>query len=89
MKEIESKGAPNKSTVGAIGDIYTDTISGNKYVLEFIIHVRSYRKAEEQYIWKPVVASTSEGDAKTLIDVETGTAYILEVVNGRMTMREA
>jgi hypothetical protein len=35
MAKIKEQGTPTKSTVGAIGDIYIDTLTGDKYRCTF------------------------------------------------------
>lgn len=93
MAQINNNGAPDKNTVGSIGDIYVDNITGNKYKLESIINISSHEKQSCYYVWKLVpedVANSGSGSGSsgvsTLIDTATGDSYELEVTNGKLKL---
>lgn len=91
MSEIKQNGAPDKNTAGMIGDICIDNLTGNKYKLESVITITGYHKTSTHYDWKLMEPnSSSSGESlKTLIDTETGDTYMLEVTNGKLTLKEA
>lgn len=91
MSEIKQNAAPDKNTAGMVGDICIDNLTGNKYKLESVITITGYHKTSTHYDWKlmePNSASSGES-LKTLIDTETGDTYMLEVTNGKLTLKEA
>ena len=55
MSEITGNGAPLKNTVGKIGDIYTDSNTGEKYKLINIVHLSpEFIQSEStvEYVWE-------------------------------------
>lgn len=92
MSTFTMNGAPNKDTVGTVGDICIDELTGNRYILKFIMNVSSYNNSYRHYIWEIVRNSggqSSSGDgSSTLVDVITGDSYTLEVLNGKLMLRE-
>lgn len=93
MAQIRKNGAPDKNTVGNVGDTCIDNITGNKYILESVINISSYEKQSCYYVWKLVSESEnnsgSSGEtSSTLIDTVTGDSYELEVANGKLVLKE-
>ena len=87
MAQIRKNGAPDKNTVGNVGDTCINNITGNKYILESVINISSYEKQFCYYVWK---RSGSSGEtSSTLIDTVTGDSYELEVTNGKLVLKEA
>ena len=52
MRNLKGTGAPTKKTVGAIGDVYRDTKTGNEYKCTFAYRSDDYSEfdCEWQYI---------------------------------------
>ena len=66
MNKLKGTGIPTRKTVGAIGDIYTDTTTGKQYKCVF-----SYREnttGEFDCQWKPMDVKNPEQDK--LVDVK-------------------
>ena len=54
MAEINKSGAPDKSTVGQLGDIYTDISTGRKYKLKYICRTTTYDGVTVEYEWESI-----------------------------------
>lgn len=71
---IEGNGAPSKLTEGAIGDQYTDSLTGTVYECAYIINTKKYNDTDVEYIWKKVIeedkdsGSGSEGSTQMQVD---------------------
>lgn len=91
MAQIRKNGAPDKNTVGNVGDTCIDNITENKYILESVINISSYEKQSCYYVWKLVSEpeNNSGETSSTLIDTVTGDSYELEVTNGKLVLKEA
>lgn len=68
MANINNSGAPTKFTEGNVGDVYTNTNNGKKYVLESIYNETTYDGVETHYIWEPV-STGSASDAIALDNI--------------------
>lgn len=68
MAAIKGKGVPNQHTKGHIGDLYTDTNTGNRYLCTF-----SYSDyfVDEEYTWTYVdTTETVESGSSPVVEVE-------------------
>lgn len=54
MAEINKAGVPGKDTVGKLGDIYTNTNTGDKYKLVYIFTTTTYDGVTIEYDWRPL-----------------------------------
>ena len=69
MANINSPGAPTKFTQGNVGDIYTNTNNGKKYILESIYTVKEIGDDEINYTWKPVYEYGNNGGTSSNVSV--------------------
>lgn len=69
---IEGNGAPSKSTVGAIGDQYTDSLTGTVYECAYIVRTEKYNSSDVEYIWKKVIEEDKDsGGSGSSINIQT------------------
>lgn len=61
MANLSGAGAPQKDTVGVVGDIYTDTLTDTDYKLTAIILVKSEEGDYLEYTWIKQVSLGGEG----------------------------
>ena len=54
MAEINKSGAPDKSTAGQLGDIYTDISTGKKYKLKYVCRTTSFDGDTVDYEWESI-----------------------------------
>ena len=52
MAKLTGKGAPTRKTIGGLGDIYTDTITGHQY--ECVFAYRDDADSDFDCQWKPL-----------------------------------
>lgn len=76
MAEITGVVAPSKNTVGSIGDIYTNTITGQKYEL-LGIYIISDTDTDDipneiikEYDWRPAIEDDSSGSGYPKAEVD-------------------
>lgn len=87
--DIQGNGAPSKSTVGAIGDQYTDSLTGTVYECAYIINTKKYNDTDVEYIWKKVIeedkdsGSGSEGSTQMQVDWNQNDETAADYVKGR------
>lgn len=89
MANITAPYRPTTRTVGSVGDIYTDSITGHRFRCVAIHEIRS-DEPTFYYTWVCIMSnsgSSSNGDG-TFIDETTGIRYVLKVDNGKLTMEE-
>lgn len=80
MANLKSAGVPTRNTVGAMGDIYTDTTTGKKY--ECIFAYRDNTDSEFDCQWKELV-----DDTKTVVEEETETAETSEKIESKLEIK--
>ena len=74
---IQGNGAPSKSTVGAIGDQYTDSLTGTVYECACIINTQKYNDTDIEYVWEKVNDDeSSELEADRLNHIEEGISQL-------------
>lgn len=76
MAKIEKAGAPNQNTVGNVGDIYVDTITGREFELVSIIGVKTDKDTRYLYEWDLIVEEAGGGSSevdKTVKELVEGT----------------
>lgn len=74
---IQGNGAPSKSTVGAIGDQYTDSLTGTVYECAYIINTQKYNDTDIEYVWEKVNDDeSSELEADHLNHIEEGISQL-------------
>lgn len=98
MATINKKGAPGIDTVGAIGDICVDLLTGDQYELISKITVHNdENSADKYYVWKKISESSGGGEGggggssttpSIMVDSVSGKSFILEVVNEKLVMKE-
>ena len=59
MAEISKAGIPGKNTVGALGDIYINTITGDRYKLVYIYTTTSDDDVVVEYDWELIINEIS------------------------------
>lgn len=85
MASIEKVGAPDIHTVGSVGDICTDTATGNKYKCTAVITSTAYKETEKSYSWELV---KSEGGSSvvsptiSISEIDGGHSVTITDVNG-------
>ena len=88
---ISGNGRPTDRTIGNVGDIYMDSVSGNKYKCVGTRKVVT-DTVSIYYIWvRYGVAPDSPTTPTTngqYVDESTGRIYTLSVNNGKLTMGE-
>ena len=55
MAEIKKAGVPGKDTAGQLGDIYINTLTGDRYKLAYIFETTTYDGVFVEYDWDPVI----------------------------------
>lgn len=84
---IEGNGAPSKSTVGSVNDLYKDLDSGQTYICAYVYQCVIYKKTVTEYIWEAVNTSSSSGSGE---DGISPTVSITEIDGGhRVTITDA
>lgn len=86
MAEINKSGAPDKNTVGQLGDIYTDINTGKKYKLKYICRTTSFDGDTVDYEWELFGGGFISSDTVLRIEVvselpeveEDGVLYIVK-----------
>lgn len=61
MAEINKAGAPDRNTAGQLGDIYINTVTGDRYKLAYISTTTTYDGVTKDYEWE-LVNDRSDGD---------------------------
>ena len=51
MANLSGSGAPTKTTVGTVGDIYTDTLTSIQYELSSIVTITDREGSRLEYVW--------------------------------------
>lgn len=93
--DIQGNGAPSKSTVGAIGDQYTDSLTGTVYECAYIVSTEKYNSSDVEYIWKKVIEEDKDsGGSGSSINIQTakvGQTIVVKSVDaaGKPTAWEA
>lgn len=89
-KTLYGHGAPTKSTVGSIGDIYTDLDTGLKYECKSIYSYTGHNSLTVEYVWKKdfSVEPGEPTEGVHLIDTLTKTNYMLLVSNSKLMITE-
>ena len=89
-KTLSGHGAPTKSTVGSIGDIYTDLDTGLKYECKSIYSYTGHNSLTVEYVWKKEFTINPDGSTEGihLVDTSTKTEYMLLVSNGKLMITE-
>ena len=89
-KTLSGHGAPTKSTVGSIGDIYTDLDTGLKYECKSIYSYTGHNSLTVEYVWKKEFTINPDGSAEgiRLVDTLTKTEYMLLVNNSKLMITE-
>ena len=89
-KTLSGPGAPTKSTVGSIGDIYTDLDTGLKYECKSIYSYTGHNSLTVEYVWKKEFTINPDGSTEGihLIDTLTKTEYMLLVSNSQLMITE-
>lgn len=79
---MEMNGAPNKNTVGNIGDICLNTITNDKYKCVAIYKIESDEKITLEYDW---MLMSGQNDAKTVngYSIWVGTTEELNALSTR------
>ena len=85
MAEINKSGAPDKNTVGQLGDICTDINTGKKYKLKYICRMTTYDGDTVEYEWE-LIGGFISSDTILRIEVvselpdveEDGVLYIVK-----------
>lgn len=94
MAMLERTTNPDKKTVGNIGDIWSNVVTGMKYKLVSIIMGTDNRVWYDwQLIDNTADGSSGSGSGSTsgisiMTDTVTGKSYVLEVVNDKLTLKE-
>lgn len=65
MAKIEKAGAPNQNTVGNVGDIYVDTITGREFELVSIIGVKTDKDTRYLYEWDLIIEEAGGGSSES------------------------
>ena len=67
MAEINKSGAPDKNTVGQLGDIYINTNTGDRYKLAYICRTTTYDGVFVEYEWELIGGPITSG---TILRIE-------------------
>ena len=59
MSEIKNNGIPTPKTKGSMGDIYTDTSTGEQYICVFAYSSHAYSNDENYYAWVKIKNQSS------------------------------
>lgn len=76
MAEINKSGAPDKNTVGQLGDIWIDTVTGDRYKLAYISTTTTYDGVIKDYEWELVINEIPTDYAKKT-DIPTKTSSLV------------
>ena len=89
-KTLSGHGAPTKSTVGSIGDIYTDLDTGLKYECKSIYSYTGHNSLTVEYVWKKEFTINPDGSTEGihLVDTLTKTEYMLLVNSSKLMIKE-
>lgn len=87
MANISAPYRPTTRTEGAVGDIFTNTTTGDKFRCTDIYEIRT-GKANYYYTWVRITPGGGNGSGGIFTDETTGDKYILKVNNGKLTMEE-
>lgn len=89
-QNLTGYGNPTKSTVGNIGDTYTDLNTGMKYKCTSIYSCVGHNSLTVEYVWKKYFASNPDGSTGGihLTDTLTQTDYMLLVSNSKLVIEE-
>ena len=89
-QDLSGYGIPTKSTVGNIGDIYTDLNTEIKYKCVAAFSYTGHNSMTVEYIWKKTFSISSDGSTEGihLIDTLTNTEYMLLVSNSKLAIAE-
>lgn len=89
-KTLSGHGAPTKSTVGSIGDIYTDLDTGLKYECKSIYSYTGHNSLTVEYVWKKEFTINPDGSTEGihLVDTLTKTEYMLLVNSSKLMITE-
>lgn len=85
MASIEKVGAPDIHTVGSVGDICTDTATGNKYKCTAVITSTAYKETEKSYSWELVKSeggSSAVSPTISISEIDGGHSVTITDVNG-------
>lgn len=65
MANLSGSGAPTKTTVGAVGDIYTDSLTSIQYELSSIVTITDREGSRLEYVWDRVYEFGEGGGSGT------------------------
>ena len=78
MAEISKAGAPNKNTAGQLGDIYINTLTGDRYKLAYISTTTTHDGVTKEYEWElvtseiPIDVATKEYVDEAILSAQLG-----------------
>ena len=81
MAEIKRWGRPDDRTVGAVGDIYTNTNTGEQFECVDTFEIRVHGSVITYYVWVPVGSGSGGAKIPTLPMVTTDDAGKLLQLN--------
>lgn len=93
MADISGPYRPTTRTEGAVGDIFTNTNTGDRYRCTDVHEIRA-DGVTRYYDWVRIMPSGSSSGGTTsawdgtFIDETTGDKYVLKVNTGKLTMEE-
>ena len=92
MANISGPYRPTTFTKGVVGDIFTNTNTGDRYRCTNVHTIRS-NEVVHYYEWIRIITSSSSGGTSSewdgsFVDETTGDKYVLKVNNGKLTMEE-
>ena len=87
---LSGNGAPNKKTLGNIGDIYTDLDTGLKYKCVSVYSYTGHNSMTVEYVWKKEFSINSDDSTEGihLVDALTNEEYVLLINNSKLVIAE-